>query len=118
MSTLRNALRGLPRAAAADLLEREDAYLLVIDLPGATAETTEISVADGRLHIEAQREKAVPEGYRYAREERSLFLDLELPLPPDAATEDATATLEAGVLELELPRTAGDDGTTIPIEDD
>ncbi len=118
MSTLRNALRGLPRAAAADLLERDDAYLLVIDLPGATAETTDIRVDDGRLHIEAQREKAVPEGYRYAREERSLFLDLELPLPPDAVTEEATASLEAGVLELELPRAADDDGTQIPIEDD
>lgn len=118
MSTLRNALRGLPRAAAADLLERDDAYLLVIDLPGATAATTEITVDDGRLRIEAQREKAVPAGYEYAREERSLFLDVELPLPPDASTAEATATLEAGVLELELPRLAGDDGTTIPIEDD
>ena len=118
MSTLRNALRGLPRAAAADWLEGDDAYLLVIDLPGATAETTEIHVADGRLRIEAQREKAVPEGFRYEREERSLFLDVELPLPPDASTAEAHATLEAGVLELELPRLTEGDGTTIPIEDD
>ena len=118
MSTLRKALRGLPRAAAADLLERDDAYLLVIDLPGATAESTEITVEDGRLCIEAEREKAVPEGFRYAREERSLFLDLELPLPPDAVSEEATASLESGVLELELPRAAGDAGTAIPIEDD
>ena len=118
MSTLMKALRGLPRAAAADLLERDDAYLLVIDLPGATAETTDISV-DGRLlRIEAQREKAAPEGYRYAREERPLFLDLELPLPPDAVADDASATMEAGVLELRLPKRSADAGTAIPIEDD
>ena len=97
MSTLRNALQGLPRAAAADWLEGDDAYLLVIDLPGATAETTEIRVEDGRLRSEAQREKAVP---------------------PDASTAEAHATLEAGVLELELPRLTEGDGTTIPIEDD
>jgi HSP20 family molecular chaperone IbpA len=118
MSTLRNALRGLPRAAAADLLERDDAYLLVIDLPGATAATTEITVSDGRLHIEAQREKAVPGGFTYQREERSLLLDLELPLPPDATSSEATATLEAGVLELELPKQQAEAGTAIPIEDD
>ncbi|MFB6361855.1 MAG: Hsp20/alpha crystallin family protein [Halobacteriales archaeon] len=118
MSSLRNAMRGLPRAAAADLLERDDAYLLVIDLPGASAATTEITVDDGRLRIEAQREKDVPDGFQYRREDRSLFIDIELPLPPDAATADATATLEAGVLELELPRAAGENGTSIPIEDD
>jgi len=110
-------LRGLPRAAAADLFERDDAYLLVIDLPGATAATTEITVEDGRLEIDAQREKAVPEGFRYQREKRSLFIDIELPLPPDVSTGDATATIETGVLELELPRVNGEDGTTIPIED-
>ncbi|MFB6353787.1 MAG: Hsp20/alpha crystallin family protein [Halobacteriales archaeon] len=118
MSTLRTALQGLPRAAAADLYERDDAYLLVIDLPGATAATTEIAVDAGRLHIEAQREKAAEAGFRYRREERSLFLDLELPLPPDASTDGAEATLEAGVLELRLPRRAADAGTAIPIEDE
>lgn len=111
------ALRGLPRAAAADLLERDDAYLLVVDLPGASGATTDITVTDSRLHIEAQREKDAPAGYRYVREDRSLLLDVELPLPPDVETDAATATLEAGVLELELPKRDAD-GTTIPIEDD
>lgn len=118
MSSLKRALQGLPRAAAADLLERDDAYLLVIDLPGATADTTEITVDDSRLRIEAQREKTAPEGFRYRREERSLFMDLELPLPPDAAPDGAVATLEVGVLELHLPKRTADAGTAIPIEDD
>ncbi len=116
MSTLKAALAALPRAAAADLLERDDAYLLVIDLPGATASTTDLRVRDGRLHVEAQREKVAPEGFRYQREERSLFHDVELPLPPDAATEGATASIEGGVLELYLPKRAADDGRAIPIE--
>jgi len=118
MSTLTRALRGLPRAAAADLLESDDAYRLVIDLPGATAETTTITVAEGRLQIEAQREKAVPDGFEYRREDRPLFLDLELPLPPDVETDDAVASLEAGVLVLTIPRRTTAAGTPIPIEDD
>lgn len=118
MSTLRDALGSLPRAAAADLLERDDAYLLVVDLPGATADTVELRVTDGRLHVEARREKGVPSDYRYRREERPLFIDVDLPLPPDATSEDASATIEAGVLEIELPKRAEATATSIPIEVD
>ena len=117
MSTLRDALDSLPGATFADLLEADDAYLVVIDLPGATSETTEVSVEDGRVRIEAQREKPVPEGYRYVREERSLFVDAEFPLPPDADGDAAEAAMEAGVLELRLPKRDETAGVTISVED-
>ena len=116
MSTLREALSDLPEAVFADVLEGDDAYLLVVDLPGATSETTEVRAEDGRLRIEARREKDVPEGFRYAREERSLFLDAEIPLPPDATSDGASATVERGVLELRLPKRRSR-GRTISIED-
>lgn len=104
MRSLRNALTDLPDAVFADLLESEEAYLLVLDLPGATGETTDLSVTDRRLSIEARREKEVPPEFRYRREDRSLFLDAELPLPPDATGADADASMEQGVLELRLPK--------------
>lgn len=117
MSTLRDALDSLPGAVFADLLESDDAYLVVIDLPGATAETTEASVEDRRIRIEAQREKAVPEGYRYTRENRSLFVDVEFPLPPDAEADGAEASMDAGVLELRLPKREETAGVSIAVED-
>ncbi|HKJ58751.1 MAG TPA: Hsp20/alpha crystallin family protein, partial [Halobacteriales archaeon] len=46
MSTLRDSLASLPGATIADLLESDGAYLVVIDLPGATAETTDVRVDD------------------------------------------------------------------------
>lgn len=104
MRTLRDALADLPDAVFADLLESEDAYMLVLDLPGATRSTTELSVTDGRLSIESRREKEVPPEFRYRRENRSLFLDAELPLPPDATGSDAEASMDHGVLELRLPK--------------
>lgn len=116
MSTLREAISNLPDAAHADLLESDDAYLLVIDLPGATAETTDVRVDDGFLRIEARRDKDVPEGFTFRREDRALFLDAKLPLPPDASDEEAGASIDRGVLELELPK-RGHRGRTIPIED-
>jgi len=117
MSALRDALRDLPDAVFADLLESEDAYLVVLDLPGATAATVDAHVEDGRLRLEAQREKDLPPEYRYVREDRSLFLDAELPLPPDATGTDAEATMERGVLELRLPKTSRTADESIPITD-
>ena len=118
MSALRDALRDLPDAVFADLLESEEEYLLVIDLPGVTSETLDLQVADGRLIIEARREKALPREFEYLREDRSLFLDAELPLPPDATGRDGSATIDRGVLELTLPKTTADIETTIDINDE
>ncbi|MFC4447879.1 Hsp20/alpha crystallin family protein [Halorussus aquaticus] len=104
MSALREAMRELPDAVFADLLESDDAYLLVVDLPGSNEETVDVSVTDGRLEIEARREKDVPMEFSYLQEERSLFLDADLPLPPDATGADAEASIDRGVLELRLPK--------------
>ena len=117
MSALRDALRDLPDAVFADFLESEEAYLLVVDLPGVSAETLDIVVSDGRVRLEARREKDVPPEFRYEREERSMFLDAELPLPPDATAEGAEASVDRGVLELRLPKRRAEE-TRIEISDD
>jgi len=115
MSALREALRDLPDAVFADLLESEDAYLIVIDLPGVTSETVEATVGDGRLQIEARREKDVPTEFRYHSEDRSLFLDVDLPIPPDATGRNAEASIDRGVLELRLPKESTAPATAIPV---
>ncbi|MUW15315.1 Hsp20 family protein [Halorubrum sp. CBA1125] len=116
MSALRDALRDLPDAVFADLLESDDGYVLVVDVPGASAETTEVLAEDGRLVVEARREKAVPDGFRYVSEDRPLFLDADLPLPPDADETGADAELDRGVLEVTIPKRADDAAQTIPVE--
>ncbi|WP_430503774.1 Hsp20/alpha crystallin family protein [Haloparvum sp. PAK95] len=117
MSALRDALRDLPDAVFADLLESDDEYVLVIDLPGATSDTTDLVADEGRVTIEARREKETPEGFRYVREDRPLFLDAELPLPPDALGDEADAEMDRGVLELTIPK-RGDESTGERIEID
>jgi Molecular chaperone (small heat shock protein) len=116
MSALRDALRDLPDAVYADLLEGDEAYLLVVDLPGATAETVDVRVESGRLVVEARREKDVPPEFQYVEEERTLFLDAELPLPPDATDAGAEGSLEQGVLEIRLPKQSATPGTSVPID--
>lgn len=112
---LREALGELPETVFADLLESDDAYLLVVDLPGATADTLDVTLDDGRLRIEARREKSLPTSFRYVTEERSLFLDAELPLPPDVSGADAEGDMERGVLTLRLPKSTEESGQRIPI---
>lgn len=115
MNGLRSALQALPEAVFADLLESEDAYVLVFDLPGVTEDTLEVTVRGRHLALEARREKALPSGYWFRQEDRSLFLDVDLPLPPDAAGGETAAHLENGVLEVTVPKTAAT-ATEVPIE--
>jgi HSP20 family molecular chaperone IbpA len=112
---LREALSDLPETVFADLLEDDDTYLLVVDLPGATAETVEVTIEGGRLHIQARREKTVPREFRYLSEERSLFLDAELPLPPNVTGAGAEGEIDRGVLTLTLPKSEADSGHRIPL---
>jgi HSP20 family protein len=116
MSALREALRDLPDAVFADLLESDEAYLVVLDLPGTTSETVDAAVEDGTLRIEARREKAVPSSFRYVTEERSLFLDVDVPVPADVADEHCEASLDRGVLEVRLPKQTAS-ATTIPVQE-
>ena len=117
MPALRDALRDLPDAVFADLLESDEGYVLVVDLPGATAETTEVLVEDGRIGIEGRRDKAVPDGFEYVREDRPLFLDAELPLPTDADGAGADAEIDRGVLEVSLPKREREVSRSIPVDD-
>ncbi len=112
---LREALGELPETVFADLLESEDGYVLVVDLPGVTPETVDVTIEGRQLQIEARREKNVPEGFNYLSEERALFLDADLPLPPDVTGADAEGTIDRGVLTLTLPKSDADSGQQIPI---
>lgn len=117
MSALREALEGLPDAVFADLLESDEAYLLVVDVPGVTADTVDVHVGDGMLHIEARREKATPESFQYVDESRSLFLDTDLPLPPEVRNATAETVVDRGVLEVTLSKHSEDGSHDIPVED-
>ena len=117
MLALRDALRDLPEAVFADLLESEGAYLLQIDLPGATTETVDVSATPDRIQIEARRTKTVPDGFQYISEQRSLFLDVELPVPHRASATEMQASMERGVLTLQIPKRSATTETAIPVEE-
>ncbi|AWB26418.1 Hsp20/alpha crystallin family protein [Halococcoides cellulosivorans] len=105
------------RPLPADLLESDEAYLAVVDAPGATASDVAVRVTDGRIEVQIDRFREFREGFETVFPGRALALDGSVELPPgaDIDTDDATARLtDHGTLEIEIPKV--ERGTDVPID--
>ncbi len=95
------------RALSADLLESDDAYLVVFDAPGATAEDVSVRFDDDTVSVRIDRFRDFQEGYEMVFPGRGLTLDGVAELPAGAAVDvdraDATLT-ENGTLDVLLPK--------------
>jgi HSP20 family molecular chaperone IbpA len=116
MNGIREALATLPDAVFADLLESPETYRLILDVPGVDAEGLSLEATAHNLQVRATREKRVPEGFEYHTDARSMVLEATIPMPADANPEAATASLERGVLQIDVPREQ-ETGRSIPIEE-
>lgn len=82
------------------------AQVVRAELPGIDpAKDVEITVADGLLHINAERkvEEQTQENGFTRHELRSGSLTRTLPLPGGATEADITATYKDGILEIRVP---------------
>lgn len=88
-----------------DVLDKDGELRLLLDLPGVRAEGLEVRVTEGLLEVSAQRADRPERGYR-----RSFRL-------PDTVDGGAIqASLQHGVLALDLPRRAESRPRTIPVK--
>ncbi|WP_247729205.1 Hsp20/alpha crystallin family protein [Halovivax limisalsi] len=104
MAALRDALRTLPSDVFYDLLEDEGSYLLVIDVPGVSATSVDVSTDDGTLVIEATRDRTHPDDYEYVERNRADDRELRLSLPDGLADPAIETTVERGVLRVQIPK--------------
>ncbi len=99
----------------ADLVETEEEYVAVFDLPGYERDAVDVQLADRTLTVSAERDTD-REG-EYVRQERSGgSVSRTLSLPSVVEVGATSATYENGVLTVRLPRRTGGNGESIPIE--
>ena len=97
----------------ADVLESEDAYLVVFDAPGATATDVQVRSVDDRIEVRIDRFRDFYDGFEMVYPGRGLSLDGRAALPDDAVVDAdrATATLgDDGTLQVRVPKDWGSAG--------
>lgn len=95
---------------AIDLVDRDDEFVVTVDMPGFEREEIAVRVTDHTLRIEADQRDAHDEmddedDSRYIRQERRhKSIERSIRLPDDIDTEGVTATMKNGVLTVTLPK--------------
>lgn len=105
--------------AAVDLADRDEEFLVTIDLPGFDASEVDLRVVDQTLYVDAERdeETAVDEENYVHRERSRRSISRRVRLPEPVDVDDVHATMENGVLSLTLPKeTPTSSGHDIDIE--
>ncbi|WP_435361277.1 Hsp20/alpha crystallin family protein [Haloarchaeobius sp. DFWS5] len=100
------------RPIPVDLLESDDAYLVVFDAPGATQSDVQVRYIDGAVQVRIDRFRKFHEDYEMRIPGRGMALDGHATLPKDAlvTAEEATATLRKnGTLEIRIPKAEPDE---------
>lgn len=94
--------------AAVDLVERDDEFEAMVDLPGFERDDVEVRVTDHTLQIEAEPEapdEERDEDERYLRRERHRgSVRRSIRLPDDVDADGVAATMRNGVLTVTLPK--------------
>jgi len=93
-------------APALDISERKDAYLVTVELPGVEADDLEITLEDGLLTIQGERQfTAESSEQQFHRVERRYgAFRRSITLPSQVKADAIEASFENGVLEVVVPK--------------
>lgn len=88
-----------------DIYEKEDAFMLEIELPGVPLRNVEVEVKDGSLHIKGSKSSEEPASGLFLRQERpSGEFHRIFSLPAGVEQEKVGARLKDGVLTVTVPK--------------
>ncbi|MDZ7746327.1 MAG: Hsp20 family protein [Halobacteriales archaeon] len=99
------------RPLVADVLESDDAYLVVFDAPGVEMDDVQVRFEDGAVEVRLDRFRDANEEFEMVFPGRGLTLEGHAQLPErDVNPEAAEATLTAaGTLHVEIPKLESDE---------
>ncbi|WP_323675118.1 Hsp20/alpha crystallin family protein [Halorubellus sp. PRR65] len=101
------------RPLPADVLESDDAYLVVFDAPGVAQTDVQVRYVDGAVEVQIDRFREFYDDHEMRVPGRGMSLDGRADLPADALVDaDASsATLRAnGTLEVRVPKREPESG--------
>ena len=104
-----------------DLLESDDAYLVVFDAPGVEAGDVQVRFSDRTVEVRLDRFRAFRDGFdmRFPGRGLSLSGDATLPRDADVTPTGANATLtRSGTLQVEIPKNGDTSEVTVTEEGD
>lgn len=92
---------------AVDILELEDRFELVVDVPGVDASSLEITAEKGELTLAGERAALATDDAKQRRIERaSGGFERRFQLPDTADTDSIEANASNGVLTIKVPKKA------------
>lgn len=98
------------RPLPADILESEDAYLVVFDAPGAEREDVQVQFEHDTVRVRVDRFRDFQEGFETRVPGRGLSLNGEVTLPEgvavDADAAEASLT-DTGTIRIHIPKSSG-----------
>jgi HSP20 family molecular chaperone IbpA len=90
-----------------DIIETKDAVTMLLDMPGATPESVNVSLEDRELRVSARSMPWKPQGYTLLLAEyQSGNYERAFTLTEDIDRDRVDAKLKDGVLRLTLPKAA------------
>jgi HSP20 family protein len=103
----REALAAVDWAPTVDISETDKAYVVRADLPGVKKEDMKITVENGVLTLQGERQQRSEEsGEKFHRIETSYGSFMRrFTLPDDAAEDKVDAEMKEGCLEVRVPKT-------------
>lgn len=107
----------MPRA---DVIEKKDAYVIDMELPGFAEDDIAIDLKDRVLSIasvkKAKDEKKPDENTWLLKERRCMNFSRSFTLPEDIDAENVSANLKNGVLTISIPRKAAAQARRITLQ--
>lgn len=91
----------------ADILEKKDSVVMLLDIPGADPESVDVTLDKRTLTIRAQLRSSAPQGYAPAYIEfRDGAYERQFVFSEQMNSDGIDATLKDGVLQLTIPKAA------------
>ena len=94
-------------APAIDVLEKEDRFVVKVELPGVKEEDVNVTVSGSTLTIEGEKKaesEVKKKGYYYSETSYGSF-SRSITIPPTVDASKIEASYDKGVLEITIPKT-------------